>query len=73
LHSPDAAAADLLHGGFALGLAERKAPLEAWRFGAAAAAIKCTRFGGIAGARAWLNATRPDAPDFTLEIEWFSS
>jgi sulfofructose kinase len=38
-------ACDAFHGGFALALAEG----EAMRFGAAAAAIKCTRLGGSAG------------------------
>jgi sulfofructose kinase len=44
------AAGDVFHGGFALALAEGKRVEEALRFGAAAAALKCTRFGGAAGA-----------------------
>jgi sulfofructose kinase len=40
------AAGDVFHGGFALALAEGKSVLEAMRFAAAAAAVKCTRFGG---------------------------
>jgi sulfofructose kinase len=40
------AAGDVFHGGFALALAEGRSVLEAMRFAAAAAAIKCTRFGG---------------------------
>jgi len=44
------AAGDVFHGGFALALAEGKSVDEALRFGAAAAALKCTRFGGAAGA-----------------------
>jgi sugar/nucleoside kinase (ribokinase family) len=44
------AAGDVLHGAFALALAEGAGPVDALRFGAAAAAIKCTRFGGIGGA-----------------------
>jgi sugar/nucleoside kinase (ribokinase family) len=51
-------AGDALHGGFALALAEGKREIEALRFGAAVAAIKCTRIGGSTGAptRAELDA-----------------
>jgi sulfofructose kinase len=42
-------AGDTFHGGFALALAEGQSELEAMRFGAAAAGIKCTRLGGSAG------------------------
>ncbi len=42
-------AGDALHGGFTLALAEGRDETAALRFGAAAAAIKCTRFGGISG------------------------
>ena len=42
-------AGDAFHGGFALALAEGRGELAAMRFGAAAAALKCTRFGGISG------------------------
>jgi len=42
-------AGDAFHGGFALALAEGRDPIAAMRFGAAAAALKCTRFGGISG------------------------
>ena len=42
-------AGDALHGGFALAIAEGKNEIEAMRFGAAVAAIKCTRIGGSAG------------------------
>jgi sugar/nucleoside kinase (ribokinase family) len=42
-------AGDTFHGGFALALAEGADPVAAMRFGAAAAALKCTRFGGISG------------------------
>ena len=42
-------AGDSFHGGFALALAEGKDEITAMRFGAAAAALKCTRFGGISG------------------------
>lgn len=42
-------AGDAFHGGFALLLAEGRGPVDAMRFGAAAAALKCTRFGGISG------------------------
>jgi sugar/nucleoside kinase (ribokinase family) len=43
------AAGDVFHGAFALALAEGRDEPEALRFASAAAAIKCTRFGGIAG------------------------
>lgn len=44
------AAGDVFHGAFALALAEGQAEPQAMRFAAAAAAIKCMRFGGMAGA-----------------------
>lgn len=44
------AAGDVFHAGFALALAEGRDEVSAMRFGAAAAAIKCTRFGGSQGA-----------------------
>jgi sugar/nucleoside kinase (ribokinase family) len=44
------AAGDVFHGAFALALAEGCDPHRAMRFAAAAAAIKCTRLGGGAGA-----------------------
>jgi sulfofructose kinase len=40
------AAGDVFHGAFALELARGKAPADAFRFAAAAAAIKCARLGG---------------------------
>ena len=43
------AAGDVFHGAFALELARGKAPADALRFAAAAAAIKCTRPGGRSG------------------------
>lgn len=46
------AAGDVFHGAFALELARGKAPADALRFAAAAAAIKCTRPGGRAGSPA---------------------
>ena len=42
-------AGDVWHGAFALALAEGAALCQAIRFASAAAAIKCTRFGGRAG------------------------
>jgi sugar/nucleoside kinase (ribokinase family) len=42
-------AGDVFHGAFALARAETQDLVTALRFAAAAAAIKCTRFGGIAG------------------------
>lgn len=43
-------AGDALHGGFALALAEGRSEVEAMRFGAAVAGLKCGRLGGSAGA-----------------------
>lgn len=43
------AAGDALHGGFVLALAEGHREIEAMRFGAAVAAIKCSRLGGSGG------------------------
>lgn len=43
-------AGDTFHGAFALALAEGHAEIEAMTFAAAAAAIKCTRFGSMKGA-----------------------
>jgi len=43
-------AGDALHGGFALALAEGRSEVDAMRFGAAVAGLKCTRLGGSAGA-----------------------
>lgn len=43
-------AGDTFHGAFALGLAEGMAIEAAARFACAAAALKCTRFGGVDGA-----------------------
>jgi sulfofructose kinase len=44
------AAGDVFHAGIALALAEGRDAVAAMRFGAAAAALKCTRFGGSMGA-----------------------
>jgi len=44
------AAGDAFHGAFTLALAEGRGLMEALRFASAAAALKCTRFGGAAGA-----------------------
>jgi sulfofructose kinase len=46
------AAGDVFHGAFALRLAEGADEADAMRFASAAAAIKCTRFGGRLGAPA---------------------
>ncbi len=43
-------AGDVFHGAFALMLTEGRSEADAVRFAAAAAALKCTRFGGIGGA-----------------------
>lgn len=58
------AAGDVFHGAFAVALAEGQEVEEALRFASGAAALKCTRFGGAAGAptraelRAFLAGTR---------------
>jgi sulfofructose kinase len=52
-------AGDTFHGAFALALAEGCDLDRAMRFAAAAAALKCTRFGGISG-----TPTRPDVEAF---------
>jgi sulfofructose kinase len=43
-------AGDAFHGGFVMALAQGRNEVEAMRFGAAVAGIKCTRIGGSAGA-----------------------
>jgi sulfofructose kinase len=55
-------AGDTFHGGFTYWLAETGDVVDALRFGAAAAAIKCTRFGGLMGA-----ATRAEVEAFLKE------
>jgi len=57
-------AGDAFHGGFALALAEGKNEVEAMRFGAAVAGIKCSRLGGSAGA-----PTRRELEDFLVANE----
>jgi sulfofructose kinase len=44
------AAGDAFHGSFTLALAEGSGHVDAMRFASAAAALKCTKFGGAAGA-----------------------
>jgi sulfofructose kinase len=53
------AAGDVFHGAFALALSEETNVADAMRFAAAAAALKCTRFGGITGA-----PSRAETEDF---------
>ncbi|MDO9412957.1 MAG: PfkB family carbohydrate kinase [Pseudolabrys sp.] len=55
-------AGDTFHGGFAVHFAETQDVVASMRFGAAAAAIKCTRFGGLMGA-----ATRDEVDAFLKE------
>ncbi|MGL4438330.1 MAG: PfkB family carbohydrate kinase [Bosea sp. (in: a-proteobacteria)] len=55
-------AGDVWHGAFALALAEHQTELQAVRFANAAAAIKCTRFGGRKGA-----PTRAEVEQFLRE------
>jgi sugar/nucleoside kinase (ribokinase family) len=43
-------AGDAFHGAFTLGLAERRELPDVMRFASATAALKCTHFGGAAGA-----------------------
>jgi sulfofructose kinase len=52
-------AGDVFHAAFAFRLVETGDVVEAMRFAAAAAAIKCTRFGGLTGA-----ATRAEVDEF---------
>jgi sulfofructose kinase len=56
------AAGDVFHAAFALALAEQRSNAEALRFASAVAALKCMRFGGIAGA-----PTRPELEEFLRE------
>lgn len=71
LHAPAIAAVDTLgagdvfHGAFALALAEGRSEAEALGFATVAAALKCRRFGGRAGAptRAELDAFLQDPAD----------
>ena len=55
-------AGDVWHGAFALALAEQQPEIPAVRFANAAAAIKCTRFGGRKGA-----PTRAEVEQFLQE------
>jgi len=55
-------AGDTFHGAFTFRLVETGDVVEAMRFAAAAAAIKCTRFGGLMGA-----ATRKEVDAFLQE------
>ena len=52
-------AGDVFHGAFTFRLVETGDVVDAMRFAGAAAAIKCTRFGGLMGA-----ATRAEVDDF---------
>jgi sulfofructose kinase len=55
-------AGDAFHGGFALAVAEGHNVVEAMRFGAAVAGIKCTRLGGPTG-----SPTRAEVEAFLAE------
>ena len=55
-------AGDTFHGAFAVRFVETRDVVESMRFAAAAAAIKCTRFGGLMGA-----ATRAEVDAFLKE------
>jgi len=52
-------AGDTFHGAFTMRLVETGDVIESMRFASAAAAIKCTRFGGLMGA-----ATRAEVEAF---------
>lgn len=52
-------AGDTFHGAFTVRLVETNDPVESMRFAAAAAALKCLRFGGLTGA-----PTRAEVDDF---------
>ena len=52
-------AGDTFHGAFTVRLVETNDPVESMRFAAAAAALKCLRFGGLTGA-----PTRTEVDDF---------
>jgi sugar/nucleoside kinase (ribokinase family) len=56
------AAGDVFHAAFAVALAERRGEREALRFASAVAALKCTRFGGVAG-----TPTRAEVDGFLKE------
>lgn len=56
-------AGDTFHGAFALGLAEGRTVEAAGRFACAAAALKCTRFGGRSG-----TPTRREVDDFMVQL-----
>ncbi len=59
-------AGDTFHGAFTVRLVETGDVIEAMRFASAAAAIKCTRFGGLTGA-----ATRAEVEAFLRERDVF--
>ncbi|GGK24645.1 PfkB family carbohydrate kinase [Salinarimonas ramus] len=61
------AAGDIWHGAFTVRLAEGADEVEAARFASAAAAIKCTRFGGRDGA-----PTREEVEAFLAATSWSS-
>ncbi len=58
-------AGDTFHGGFAVHFVETRDVVASMRFAAAAAAIKCMRFGGLMGA-----ATRAEVEAFLKERAW---
>jgi sulfofructose kinase len=65
-------AGDAFHGGFVMALAEGRNEVDAMRFGAAVAGIKCTRIGGSAGAptRAEVEAfLEQNAPTLTARAQ----
>ena len=65
IHAVDTlAAGDVFHGAFALALGEGSDLANAMRFAAAAAALKCARFGGISGA-----PSRAEVEDFLIARE----
>jgi sugar/nucleoside kinase (ribokinase family) len=63
-------AGDAFHGGFALAVAEGRSVVDALRFGAAVAGIKCTRLGGPTGSptRAEVEALLAERPPRTAHF-----
>jgi sugar/nucleoside kinase (ribokinase family) len=57
-------AGDIFHGAFALAITERRDLPDALRFASAAAALKCTRFGG-----AFASPQRAEVERFLSEAE----
>ena len=73
MHTVDTlGAGDVFHGAFALAITEARSCGEALRFASAAAALKCTRFGGAFAApqRAEVEAAFEPGPDGQPGADW---